>query len=436
MNVDYISDSDSEYDDSHDDRDFVYDGASEYIVPGTPEEDDRQRVGAIKVTLKNQDQFDDESCVSKPLLDMNKEWLHRAWRQQYAEKLGSWGLISAKAEVLKFNGLVSYFPHEGSRVGSRAGSVYLALDKGDGKAEEGSASRHLSRASSTLIPPLMTRSYYSPGASPRHFSFNPEATEFRPGIGMTTNTGPGQFTDVSTSIEQYLRISMPVVMPAEIDESLAGMGVSSGHNRLLAPQGKPSRPSLSRDNSNVSGTSSWGGERPTVKTTSQTKAAKADPVYSCSICWIRVAGRFYLCPTCGHVTHFDCMDDGLGMEDGDCVVGCGCGCGLEFDDPRSRMEQYLEEVRAANAAGMGWEEGSEWLHMVSDSQPETPEVHLESMFGDFMTGGASKMAVTNGDDNKRKKEKVGDRSSPTVGGKKREKGKGKRRVQASALSYY
>jgi len=126
----------------------------------------------------------------------------------------------------------------------------------------------------------------------------------------------------------------------------------------------------------------------------------------------------------------DCMDDEISMEDGECVVGCGCGCGLENDDERSRMEAYIEGVRAAQAAGIAWEEGSEWL----PSGTTTPALYAESAYGDFMTGGASKMAGMNGGDGKRK-ERLGGRSnvvSPTPAKKK----KGKKKVRASGLSYY
>ena len=90
-------------------------------------------MGAIKVTLKNQNQFDDEACVSKPLLDSSKDWLHRAWREQYAEMLSCWGLVSTKAEVLKFNGLISYFPPDVDKSGggSKANSVHLGFKGND-----------------------------------------------------------------------------------------------------------------------------------------------------------------------------------------------------------------------------------------------------------------------------------------------------------------
>ena len=131
----------------------------------------------------------------------------------------------------------------------------------------------------------------------------------------------------------------------------------------------------------------------------------------------------------------DCMDDELGMDDGECVVGCGCGCGLEDDDERSRMEAYIEGVRAAQAAGTAWEEGSVWL----PSGTTTPALYPESVYGDFMTGGASKMAGTTSAGEEKKKERGAggggrrDVVSPTP---TKAKKKGKTTPRASGLSYY
>ena len=125
----------------------------------------------------------------------------------------------------------------------------------------------------------------------------------------------------------------------------------------------------------------------------------------------------------------DCMDDESGMDDGECVVGCGCGCGLEDDDERSRMEAYIEGVRAANAAGIAWEEGSEWL----PSGTTTPALYAESAYGDFMTGGVSKMAGTG---EEKRKERLGGRSNVVSPAPTKTKKKGKKKVRASGLSYY
>jgi hypothetical protein len=140
-----------------------------------------------------------------------------------------------------------------------------------------------------------------------------------------------------------------------------------------------------------------------------------------------------LCPACGHVAHFDCVDDDLGMDEGECVVGCGCGCGLEIEDERTRMEAYIDEVRAATAAGVDWDERSEWMQLVpADRAPSTPSAYSESMFSDFSwRRGVSKLE---GDAQDKRNERLRGPTPSTA--KKKGKSKGKKKVRASGLSYY
>ncbi|KAH8717024.1 hypothetical protein GQ44DRAFT_688128 [Phaeosphaeriaceae sp. PMI808] len=452
-NINYIYDSDSDYE-RIDEEDGSNDGASENTRPVTPRENDGGGgPGYIKVKLKNQDQFDDEGCVSRPLLGTSKDWLHRAWREQYAEMLGCWGLISIKAEVLKFNGLVSYFPPQRSRSGSQSGSMYLSIKRGNEVGIDTALSRHISRTS-TLVPPsaMVGQVRRSPIASLRDFSFNPEATEFHPGTeSFTAVEEVASTTDVSISTEQYLQLSIPVqAANRELDETLTILDTSPGKNRLHPHDHRPSRPSLSRGASSVSGPSgpsSWNAARPpsTIPTTTLTKPTTSEPIYSCSICWIRVSGRVYLCPACLHVAHFDCMDDELCTDGGECVVGCGCGCGLEDDDMRSRMEAYIDEVRAANAAGVAWDESGGWFQLVSNSEPATPGLYAESVDANFMTGAVSKIGVSREEKRRerdRNVERAGRRTSktisptPTTSTMRKRKEKGKKKARVSGLSYY
>ena len=64
----------------------------------------------IKSTLHNQNMFDNDGYASVPLLDASLEWKYRAYRASYARLLGAWGLHTQAAEVLKFDGLLGYFP--------------------------------------------------------------------------------------------------------------------------------------------------------------------------------------------------------------------------------------------------------------------------------------------------------------------------------------
>ena len=69
----------------------------------------RKRRLKIHSALHNQDNFDIDGYVSLPLLDPNLEWKFKAYRVGYAHLLGAWKLYSQMAEILKFDGLVSYF---------------------------------------------------------------------------------------------------------------------------------------------------------------------------------------------------------------------------------------------------------------------------------------------------------------------------------------
>jgi hypothetical protein len=441
-----IYDSDSEYERIDEEDGITNEGTTEYIRPITPSGSDGSvSQPTVKVKLKNQDQFDDEACVSRPLLDMSKDWLYRAWREQYAEMLGCWDMVSARAEVLKFNGLVSYFPPQGYSIAPQTEAAYLSIKKGSDADVDTMTPPRLSKTSTTLVPPSVEsgQSKRTPVASLRDFSFNPEAREFQP--GTATFTPPEDFApqpDASISTEQCLQLSIPIPTPSkELDENLGGLGASPGQGKLHPNQSRTARPSLSRGTSNVSG-SSWGGSRlaSAVSATPAPKAAETEPIYSCSICWIKVCGRVYLCPACLHVAHFDCMDDELGMDDGECVVGCGCGCGLEDDDERSRMEAYIDEVRAANAAGLAWDESGGWHQLAAASEPPTPGLYAEGM--DLMTNSASKTGAAP-DDRRRERDRVrvSGRASKTTSptpttSTTRKKGKKSKKPRASGLSYY
>ncbi|KAI9670894.1 MAG: hypothetical protein M1817_003779 [Caeruleum heppii] len=63
----------------------------------------------IRVSLRNQDRFDDDGCASVPLLDPRRGLRYKAYRESYANVLALWGLETARLEILKFNGLRSYY---------------------------------------------------------------------------------------------------------------------------------------------------------------------------------------------------------------------------------------------------------------------------------------------------------------------------------------
>ncbi|KAF1812706.1 hypothetical protein P152DRAFT_396949 [Eremomyces bilateralis CBS 781.70] len=90
---------------------------------------------SIRVTMKNQNRFDNEAHGSVPLLDPGSDERYKAYRMMYAHLLGSWELWVERAELLQFNGLTSYWEggksawaidpdgvHERSEKGPKVGS--------------------------------------------------------------------------------------------------------------------------------------------------------------------------------------------------------------------------------------------------------------------------------------------------------------------------
>jgi hypothetical protein len=401
VNADYISDSDSDYDTLGPD---VASEQATYVPSGINDDGNSK----IKITLKNQNQFDDEACVSAPLLDMSKERLYRAWREQYAELLGCWGLISKRAEVLKFNGLVSYFPFDDVS-DIKAGSMHLALKRDGDRDESRMTSRTLSRIS-TLAPGVTIPAQFrrSPLSSPRGFSFNPEAIEFKPGTSfLSVNEVPAPPPDVFMASEQYLRLSIPTPTV----EAQNPFNLPIGDSRLSPYAHKSSRPSISRGTSNVSGRSSL--NIPTHDENPPSKKGQSEPIYSCSICWIRVSGRFYLCPACGHVAHFDCMANHEGFDEGECTVGCGCGCGLETFQEKSRINDFFYGTR-------NWGDRGGWLPEIEFDEDASTRAYrpYEASYEDEMKSWRK-------EEKGRKKE-----------GGKGEKAKGKRKARLTGKSYF
>ncbi len=85
----------------------------------------------VKVSLNNQNRFDNDGYASTPLLDPKLEWQYRAYRAAYAHLLLIWELPFERCEVLKFDGLPLHFSSADSTPGSiqqrRGESVALSL---------------------------------------------------------------------------------------------------------------------------------------------------------------------------------------------------------------------------------------------------------------------------------------------------------------------
>lgn len=125
--------------------DDSYVDAKAYI----PAKEKNPSIPSIKVTLKNQNQFDQEGHASVPLLPPEHAGKYASYREIYADQLSAWDLPIKRAEMLKFNGFINYWPNDMpvSNYGSAAGDIV----KNDGSGSEGVLSKESSGY--TLIAP-------------------------------------------------------------------------------------------------------------------------------------------------------------------------------------------------------------------------------------------------------------------------------------------
>jgi len=74
-------------------------------------EADEDSAGAkkLRVKLKNQDLFDDEACVSVPLMPTQDMGKHKLWRDEYSAHLDAWNMPQQYLELLAFNHFPSRF---------------------------------------------------------------------------------------------------------------------------------------------------------------------------------------------------------------------------------------------------------------------------------------------------------------------------------------
>lgn len=113
---------------SDDDYDRHLDAEDDAYAPSRPSSDAGANA-TVKLTLKNQNMFDDEAHASVPLLDPTQQAKYAAYRTMYADQLTVWGLPIARSEILKFNGLTSYWPDE-DKVLSSAPSTSSMIRRG------------------------------------------------------------------------------------------------------------------------------------------------------------------------------------------------------------------------------------------------------------------------------------------------------------------
>jgi len=95
---------------SSDEEDYWLEDSDDDAINHSPIKD--SKTPTIKTTFKNQNQFEEEAHASLPLLPQQYHHRYEAYRAIYADQLSIWGLHIQRAEILKFNGLINYWPIE------------------------------------------------------------------------------------------------------------------------------------------------------------------------------------------------------------------------------------------------------------------------------------------------------------------------------------
>ncbi|KAG9659588.1 hypothetical protein KCU64_g3758, partial [Aureobasidium melanogenum] len=89
-------------------RSFISQGFGDDYDGSTTEDDESlPPQSRVKISLKNQDMFDDEGCPNVAFLDPNQSIKFAVYRAVYANMLGAWGLQMQQNEVDKLDGLLS-----------------------------------------------------------------------------------------------------------------------------------------------------------------------------------------------------------------------------------------------------------------------------------------------------------------------------------------
>lgn len=272
----------------------------------------------VAIKLKNQDKFDDEACLSAPLLAHVDAWKLSAYRQQYADQLLLWGLPVQCSEVLKFNGLTSYWDGPGQDEESRH-ALQLAIGKKQATPRSTTPqplqTPQLIYAQQPIHFPKKLDASSILSVSPKKFRFNPDAPDFVPTSWQQTGSGFAQPGSQSPFPVEHLSIELrdgtstppPAVLTSSV-EAITQIQLRNGGDTVTPEKAGSIM------------------ER-TVPIVDSIPASTK--VAMCNACWQKIMGLYTVCDFCAHVAHVDCVPpqaDDDNDDDAGCEVGCGCNC--------------------------------------------------------------------------------------------------------------
>jgi hypothetical protein len=243
----------------------------------------------IKVTLKYQHLFDDESHASVPLLPPEHEAKYAAYRDIYAEQLSVWGLYIQRAEILKFNGLTNYWPTKMSS---------------EQQPQQAGSSSNTPAAGSSTLPAQDT--FPAPLTSDSDILLREQHMQ----IVAAQAADPVGWADTFIKVVEHPNKYIDLEANKISDEELLRHG--KDRNKMLEKPDILRREQLP-------------GEAP-LDTTERLRT-------SCRMCRERIKGIFLVCPTGIHRVHWECHQNMTGGRPGPMYyleygrgVPIGCDC--------------------------------------------------------------------------------------------------------------
>lgn len=260
----------------------------------------------IKLTLKNQHMFDDEGFASMPLLDMQHYEKYEVYRENYSNMLGQWCLHVAQAEVLKFNGMVSYWPVDGGELepwNEPLARVTEGLEKQAGTFLKATGVALTSGSSGTQSPrKISTAGIQGKPLNPTAAPFVPHPQRFQAQGGITQLNRSSSHVDLQSFLNQGTGADKFDVGP-----------FAPGQSRLLQ------RATRQRMGEKLSG-----------------KQINKAPDRTCLHCWELVMGKHLVCVGTKHKTHLECVNRAGGEKESGALLmaweDVGCDCEAVRDD--------------------------------------------------------------------------------------------------------
>ncbi|KAF2135734.1 uncharacterized protein K452DRAFT_260221 [Aplosporella prunicola CBS 121167] len=277
---------------------------------------DRTAGASIRVTLKNQDQFDDDGHLSVPLLEQDKGWLYDAYRASYAgNELYMWGLQVRRSEVLKFNGLTSYWVKN-----QMSENAEDELSVGRSK-EAANGQKVLMPDDDVLsLVPLTTKPVSTPSTG-AHIHSNHSTKP--PSLYRSTTpstTRPSSTRSATPALERPEWDWSAPLANAALDRVVGAAGgarfsIDVGSARLgggrLGALGAFGALGGGFGNGGAKEVDDVDGEEEGLCES----AFLAQRRRVCMVCWLQLDGLYRTCADCGHAVHAEC--------------GVGCYCGEE-----------------------------------------------------------------------------------------------------------